>query len=156
MLRRKWTFKCGGQQVVLVKKRNERTTHVLMKAFLWALYLPAYPDLGVEVQIGDRYKPDVVALDSQETPRFWGEAGQVGERKLQSLFKRFSHTHFAIAKWNQRLDPHLSILEKALQPLKRHAPCDLISFAEDSAQLFINEREEIQIRHEDLLWHRLT
>ena len=60
MLRRKWTFKAHGKQIVLVKKRNEQSRHVLMKAFLWALYLPSFPRLTVEVGIGERFKPDVV------------------------------------------------------------------------------------------------
>jgi hypothetical protein len=34
-----------------------------MKALLWALYLPIYPKLSVEIAIGDRYRPDVVELD---------------------------------------------------------------------------------------------
>ena len=155
MLPRKWTLKSQGQQVVFVKKQNERSTHVLMKAFIWALYLPTYPDLSVEIKIGDRYKPDVVALDPDGHPRFWGEAGQVSERKLHSLFKRHPHTHFAIGKWNQRLEPHAAILEKALAGIKRSAPCDLISFPEDSVAQFIGEGDRIGISHDSLVWRRL-
>ena len=69
LLRRKWTLRAGDRQVVLIKKPYESTEHVVMKALLWALYLPDYPDLTVEVGVGDRYKPDVVALDSHPPPR---------------------------------------------------------------------------------------
>lgn len=68
MLRRKWTLRAHGEQVVFVKKRNERAEHVLMKSFLWALYLPDYPDLTVEISIGDRYKP-AVSLPSTSVVR---------------------------------------------------------------------------------------
>jgi hypothetical protein len=44
----------------------------------WALYLPLYPNLSVEIGVGDRYKPDVVALGEDGRPLFWAEAGQVG------------------------------------------------------------------------------
>ena len=74
-LRRKLTVRAEGRQIVLVKKPVERLEHVLMKAFLWALYLPQYDDLAVEIPVGDRYKPDVVSLDAFGQPRFWGEAG---------------------------------------------------------------------------------
>ncbi len=151
MLRRKWTLRAHGQQVVFVKNRNERAIHVMMKAFVWALYLPEYPNLSVEIKIGDRYKPDVVALDLEQQPLFWGEAGQVSERKLRALFKRYPHTHFAIGKWNQRLAPHAAILEKALRGIKRTAPCDLISFPEDSVERFVGERGEIGIGFDDVL-----
>lgn len=155
MLRRKWTLKAHGQQVVFVKNRNERAIHVLMKAFIWAIYLPTYPDLSVEIKIGDRYKPDVVALNLEQQPTFWGEAGQVSERKLRSLFKRYPHTHFAIGKWSQRLDPHAAIIEKALAGGKRSAPCDLLSFPEDSLERFVDERDRIDIGFEDVDYRQL-
>ena len=82
LLRRKWTLRSHGRQVVFIKQKNESSAHVIMKALLWALYLPAYPDLAVEVAIGDRFKPDVVQLDAAQSPVFWGEAGQVSERKM--------------------------------------------------------------------------
>ncbi len=53
LLRRKWTLRAHGRQVVFVKKPVESSTHVVMKALLWALYLPQYPDLTVEIAIGD-------------------------------------------------------------------------------------------------------
>lgn len=76
-LRRKWTLRAHGRQVVFVKKPVESTEHVVMKALIWALYLPQYPDLIVEIPVGDKYKPDVVSLDAQGEPVFWGEAGDV-------------------------------------------------------------------------------
>lgn len=155
MLRRKWTLRAHGHQVVFVKKVNEHTAHVLMKAFVWALYLPDYPNLSVEVPIGDRYKPDVVALDPDGTPCFWGEAGQVQVKKLRSLVHRYRHTHFALAKWSTRLDPLLAIVTNALQDLDRDAPVDILCFPPDSAERFIHDRGEIQLTHDDLNWTRL-
>jgi hypothetical protein len=70
-LRRKWMLRTQDRQVVFVKKPHESDTHVLMKALLWALYLPAYPELTVEIAVGDRYKPDVVALNARGEPLFW-------------------------------------------------------------------------------------
>ena len=155
MLRRKWTLRAGDQQVVFVKKSNEHAHHVLMKAFLWALYLPTYPQLVVEISIGDRYKPDVVALGAQQQPLFWGEAGQVSERKLHALFKRYPHTHFAIAKWHTSLRPHADIIRSALHNLKRSAAVDLLSFPVNSAERFIDQQDQIHVRHQDLEWLRV-
>jgi hypothetical protein len=159
LLRRKWTLRAHGRQVVFVKRTNERSAHVLMKAFLWALYLPQYPDLKVETAIGDRFKPDVVSLrmdDPYAEPRFWGEAGQVGVDKIRSLARRYRHTHFAIARWETSLRPLTEIVKKALDGLDRTAPFDLISFDADSATHFIDETGEITVSHSDVEWIRLT
>src|SRR5688572_29647758 len=118
LLRQKWTFRAGERQIVLVKSPNERETHVVMKALLWALYMPQYPDISVEIRLQDRYKPDVVAFDAELSPLFWGEAGQVGVEKLRSLFKRYRATHFAIAKWETRLDPVEALARDALRGLR--------------------------------------
>lgn len=154
-LRRKWTLRAHDRQVVFVKKINERREHVLLKAFLWALYLPAYPDLVVEIRVGDRYKPDVVSLDRQGQPRFWGEAGRVGVEKLRSLARRYSDTHFAIAKWDTRFQPFVTVVADALGGLRRSAPFDLLNFPADSFERFVDERGHIHLTHADLEWTQL-
>lgn len=157
-LRRKWTLRAHGQQVVFVKKSNERRVHVLMKAFLWALYLPQYPDLKVEIPIGDRYKPDVVSLDTLDPfadPRFWGEAGQVGVDKIESLARRYRQTHFAIAKWETNLEPLAEIVGDVLAEHERSAPFDLLCFPDDSAERFIDADGRVRLSHDDVDWQRL-
>lgn len=154
-LRRKWTLRAHGKQVVFIKKARERSEHVLMKAFIWALYLPVYADLVVEIGVGDRYKPDVVSLDPDGQPRFWGEAGRVGADKIRSLARRHRDTHFAIAKWDTRFSPFLRVVSDALAGLQRSAPFDLLNFPADSAERFVNERSQIQVTHADVEWRRL-
>jgi hypothetical protein len=155
MIRRKWTLRAHGKQIVLVKRVNEQSRHVLMKAFLWALYLPVYPEILVEVSIGDRYKPDLVALDSEGRPTFWGEAGQLGVEKLKSLLRRYRDTHFAIAKWNTPPHRFLDTMKKTVSSIDRQSPLDLIRFPGDSATRFINGRGEIHIVHDLLEWIRI-
>ncbi|MDQ3250150.1 MAG: hypothetical protein M3Q45_13200 [Chloroflexota bacterium] len=158
LLRRKWTLRAHGRQVVFVKNPHEHTHHVLMKALLWALYLQTYPALQVEIAIGDRYRPDVVALhdtDPRADPHFWGEAGQVGVEKIHTLVRRYRDTHFAIAKWATNLYPWTEIIVKALNGVARNAPFDLICFPENSAEQFIDEHGTIRVRHADLVWRRL-
>lgn len=152
---RKWALKAHGRQVVFVKGLNtESSEHVLMKAFIWALYLPQYPDLTVEVSIGDRYKPDLVSLDERGRPRFWGEAGKVAVEKIRSLSRRYRDTHFVIAKWDHRLDPLAEIVSGALAKVERHAPFDLISFPPDSYQRFIDSEGGVHLTHQDIEWRR--
>jgi hypothetical protein len=159
-LRRKWTLRAHERQVVFVKKAVESAEHVVMKALLWALYLPEYPDLIVEIKIEDRYKPDLVALrapgpQGAYEPLFWGEAGDVTTAKIRSLARRFKRTHFALGKWATPLGPLASIVRDATQGLGRTAPFDLIRFPQDAAERFIDDEGVIRVRHEDLDWLRL-
>jgi hypothetical protein len=150
-LRRKLTLRAHGEQVVFVKHKQERIEHLWMKAFLWALYLPDYPDLSVEVRVGDRYKPDVVATDPRRgRPRFWGEAGHVGPEKIEALVERYPATHFAVAKWATALDPFLDLIETAVHPVDRSAPIDLLRVPADSPDRFVDAKGRISISWDDV------
>lgn len=151
---RKRMLRAGDKQMVFARNPNESAEHVLMKAFLWALYLPQYPDLTVEIRIGDRYKPDVVQMEidrfGERRPVFWGEAGQISVKKIESLARRFRETHFAIGKWETTLAPYVAIVQEATSKLERSAPFDLIRFPGDSASRFIDCDGVIHITFEDV------
>lgn len=161
-LRRTLTLRASDgadlRKLVLVKKRGESIEHVLMKAVLWALYLPAYPEMQVEVSIGDAYKPDLVQLEpppgglayGDPEPVFWGEAGKVSAAKWRSLLKRFPHTHFAVAKWAERLDPHADIVRRALGGRARRAPFDLLSVPADAADRFLADDGTVRVTFDDV------
>lgn len=158
--RRKWMLRAHGQHIVVVKGTRERFSHPLMKALLWALYLPEYPNISIEIHIGDKYKPDVIAYPPgvplrQGEPVFWGEAGQTSRDKIRSLVRRYKHTHFALAKWDMPLEPYTRIVSEALAGVQRSAPFDIISFAADSAERFIDDDGYVHINHADLTWVRL-
>ena len=155
-LRGKWSFHAHGQRIVLSKKSNEGLVHVLMKALLWGLYLPAYPELRVEFAVGSRFKPDLVQLDSQGEVEFWAEAGKVSAKKMRTLVSRHRRTHFAFAKWETDLSPFCKILDKPMKNNRREAPVDLISFPRDSAEKFIGADGNIAIRLSDLTWFRIS
>lgn len=149
-LRRKWTFRAHGEQKVFVKKSYESDIHVVMKALLWAIYLPDYPDLSVEITVGNRYKPDLVQLDHAGKPEFWGEAGQVRLKKMRTLLNRFRSTHLAFAKWNMNLRPFEKFLRKEINSVPRSAPVDLILFPADSGERFIRPDGEIRMESNDI------
>ena len=150
-LRRKLTLRAHGEQVVFVKQKQERIAHVWMKAFLWALYLPGYPDLSVEVTVGDKYKPDVVQMDAlRGRPDFWGEAGAVSDDKIAALVRRYPDTHFAMSKWDTALDPFVEMVSEALAGTTRRAPFDLIRFSGDAGERFIDAKGRIDLSFADV------
>lgn len=161
LLRRKLTFRAaspnGPQKVVFVKKKQEGIEHVLMKAFVWALYLPTYAEIAVEVGIGDRYKPDLVQLGARDEPVFWGEAGKVGAGKIASLVRRYPRTHFALAKWGVPLDPFANVVRDALSLPRtrsgdrpRRAPFDLLRLPPDAAERFVADDGTITLGFDDV------
>jgi hypothetical protein len=150
-LRRKLTLRAHGEQIVLVKRKQERIEHVWMKAFLWALSLPEYPDLDVEVDIGDKYKPDVVAMDRRRgRPAFWGEAGAVCPDKIEYLVTHFSDVPLVFGKWDRPLAPLLETVERAVHTTERTAPIDLLRFPPDSADRFVDDKGRVTVPRETL------
>ena len=126
-----------------------------MKALLWALYLPAYAQLQVEVAIGHRYKPDLVALGAG-TPLFWAEAGRVGNQKFKRVIHRFPRTHFAFAVWGSSLSSMTARVQGQKRGVHRLAPIDVIAFPEDAAALFIGPRGTIRVHPSYLMWQRFV
>lgn len=151
----KYTFRVGGKKQVFVKKPVEHHRHVVMKALLWALYLPAYAQLRVEVSIGYRYKPDLVAPGA-EAPLFWAEAGHVGNQKLKRVIKRFPRTHFAFAVWGSSLESMIARIRRESRGVHRQAPIDVIAFPEDAATRFFEPQGSIRVHHSNLKWQRFV
>lgn len=155
LMRRKWMLKAHGQHIVIVNGTRERFVHPLMKAFIWALYLPQYPDMTVEVNIDDRYKPDVVAFDAgnvrfrPDEPVFWGEAGRIGRDKISAIVRRYPDTHFAFGKWETRLEPFIQQVTESLAGVKRSAPVDILNFTDDTMYC-VDDDGQIHITFEDV------
>lgn len=160
LTRKRWRLHAHDKDIVVVRGGNERFVHPLMKAFIWALYLPQYPDASIEIRIGDKYKPDVVAFGENrgiyqpKEPTFWGEAGRVGKDKIFSIVKRFPDTHFCMAKWDTRLDPYVELVQEALDGVERRAPFDLIRF-HDGDERFVDDGGNITIGFEDVTLVRI-
>ncbi len=156
-LRRKLTVRAHGQTLVLVKRPVESTEHVLQKALLWALYLPAYPGLRVEVPLpgAGRYKPDLLAFDG-ERPVIWCECGVVSVAKMNALLPRYRATHFVFSKWGfspHALDAFAGMIDAALHGVRRTAPVELISFDADTVA-FVGDGGEIAISKRDVVIRR--
>jgi len=154
LTRRRWRLHAHGQHIVIVRGEREHITHPLLKAFLWALYLPDYPAITVEVAVRDRYKPDVVAFDPARAPftgqpAFWGEAGQVSAEKVAALVRRYPDTHFAIAKWETPLSSFRPWVEEALRGVRRCAPMDLLNVP-DACIRCIDDDGRVHITFDDV------
>jgi|UniRef100_A0A7S3BSP8 hypothetical protein len=139
------------REATLVKVRGESIQHVLMKGFLWALLLPNYPDAACEINVGHRYRPDVVALSPTGGPLCWGECGAVTVEKLRALATEFPHTHFAVAKWaHSDLSGYAEQLRTELALPPRSAPFEILSIPDNAPDTFLTDDGQVELAREDL------
>ena len=145
-----------GRPLTLVKVRGESVEHVLMKGFLWALLLPSYPSVVCEMDVGHRYKPDVVSLGDAGAPVCWGECGAVTVGKLAQLAEDFPATHFAVCKWaHSDISGHAQQLRSDLETKfewvrERVAPFEVLTIPDNGPDEFITEDGEILITRDQL------
>jgi hypothetical protein len=94
-------FNLAGQRMRLWQRTGESYEHVLMKALGYAMFSDEYPTLEIEVKVGLRYKPDLVARDESGNFLFWGEAGANSLRKTGWLLKHTRTKKLALFKIGQ-------------------------------------------------------
>lgn len=140
----KLTVRVGGRKLVLAKRAWESERHVLLKALVFGLYVPIFPNLTVERPIGHRYQPDLVALAADGRPLFWAECGETGRQKLASLVRAFPDTHVVVAKQVATLAPYAAMVRAAVSGVRRGAPVELLNLPPD-ADRFIAPDGEITI-----------
>jgi len=102
----------------ILKKRQETLQHVLTKAILWKLYSEEYENIDIEQDIGDPdYLPDVISLNLQGRPVFWGESGRMKVHKAIDLMKRYPEVHIVHCRWDMELSEIEAPLMGHLQDL---------------------------------------
>lgn len=81
-------FTLTGKRVRLWQRPGESYEHVLMKALGYAMFSRKYPHLEIEVKVGLRYKPDLIAPGEENGDfDFWGECGTNSLRKTGWILK---------------------------------------------------------------------
>jgi hypothetical protein len=102
----------------VLKKKQETLQHVLTKAMMWKLYCDDYQFIEIEKDIGDQdYLPDVVSLDNEGRPLFWGESGRMKVHKAVDLMKRYPEAHIVHCRWDMELSEIEAPLMEYLQDL---------------------------------------
>ena len=146
------TLTAHGSTLRMAKNPGESVQHLLLKSMLWALLLPSHPSAACELDLGLRYRPDVVALGDDGVPQWWGECGSVKASKLDDLAAAFPHARISVAKWGRSdLRGYAQCLRSELSlPPTRTAPFELISFPADSVDRFLSDDGELRVSFEDL------
>ena len=136
-------FQLAGRRVRLWQRPGETYGHVLMKALGYAMFVGEYPNLEIELPVGLRYKPDLVALAADEEGRraagarfrFWGECGLVTVRKVAWLLKHGDTERLVLFKIGCGAAPLVRELRGAIDARYREAGrLTLINFVADIAE----------------------
>ena len=91
-------FQLAKEKVRLWQRNGESYEHILMKALGYAMFAGEYPTLEIEVKVGLRYKPDLVARNVNGDFLFWDEAGSNSLRKTAWLLKHTRTEKLALFK----------------------------------------------------------
>ena len=136
-------FELAGRRVRLWQRRGETYGHVLLKALGFAMYVPEYPRLEIELSVGLRYKPDLVALNEgiDNRPRagarflFWGECGLVTMRKVAWLLKHGDAERVVLFKLGCAVAPLVRELREAVAERYREGGrLQLVNFEKDVSE----------------------
>mmetsp|Transcript_89415 Transcript_89415/g.257900 ORF Transcript_89415/g.257900 Transcript_89415/m.257900 type:complete len:264 (-) Transcript_89415:4-795(-) len=152
---------------ILLKKRQETLQHVLTKALLWKLYSEEYPGIEIEFDFGDPdYLPDVISLDEDGNPVFWGESGRMKAHKAIDLMQRYPKAHIVHCRWDMTLDEIAEPLCARLQELfdRHELPDDIVkrpgrftlgALPLDMWRFIDEENGVINVKEEDVSWREL-
>jgi hypothetical protein len=165
----KLNLTANGVTKTLEKKRMETLQHVLTKAMIWKLFMDEYPDLEIELDIGDPdYLPDVVGTSTTTSNHteisFWGESGRMKVHKALDLMRRYPNAHIVHCRWGIDVEsfmgPFTEYLETELQDEDTSwwkgkfsfasLPLEVWEFIDESTGTILIERSDLEWRELDL------
>ena len=129
-------FYLAGGRVRLWQRAGESYEHILMKALGYAMFVGEYPNLEIEVKIGLRYKPDLIAIGSAGNFEFWGECGANSIRKTHWILKHTRTEKLVLFKIGQNVEQLIKQLRAEIPAKYRlGGRLTLINFVSDIAGL---------------------
>ncbi|HEY0049642.1 MAG TPA: hypothetical protein VGB68_10175 [Pyrinomonadaceae bacterium] len=136
-------FTLTGKRVRLWQRPGESYGHVLMKALGWAMFAGKYPHLEIEVKVGLRYKPDLIAARENGDFDFWGECGANSLRKTGWILKHTRTKKLVLFKIGVNAEPIIKQLRAEIPAKYRAAgKLVLINFISDIVNLTASKQIE--------------
>lgn len=114
-----------------------------MKALGYAMFVETYPHLEIEVKIGLRYKPDLIARKGDGDFQFWGECGANSIRKTAWILKHTRTEKFVLFKIGQNIEQLLKQLREEIPAKYRSKErFSLVNFTDEIADLTASRQIE--------------
>jgi hypothetical protein len=137
-------FTLAGERVRLWQRLGESYEHVLMKALAYAMFAAEYPHLEIEIKVGLRYKPDLIAVNTESDEfDFWGECGANSLRKTAWILKHTRTRKLVLFKIGINAEQFIKQLRAEI-PAKYRArgKLVLVNFVSDIANLTASKQIE--------------
>jgi hypothetical protein len=136
-------FTLAGKRVRLWQRPGESYEHVLMKALGYAMFVRKYRHLEIELKVGLRYKPDLIAFKTIGDFDFWGECGANSLRKTAWILKHTRTRKLALFKIGINAEQIIKQLRAEI-PAKYRAggKLVLINFVSDIVNLTASKQIE--------------
>ena len=129
-------FQLAGKRMRLWQRQGESYEHILMKALGFAMFFQEYPTLEIEIKVGLRYKPDLIARNAAGEFLFWGECGSNSLRKTNWLLKHTRTEKLVLFKIGQNPEQLIKQLREEITAKYRPAGrLALINFVADIKDL---------------------
>jgi hypothetical protein len=129
-------FTLAKRRTRLWQRPGESYEHVLMKALGYAMFVDDFPRLEIEIKVGLRYKPDLIAARENGDFAFWGECGQNSIRKTHWILKHTRTEKLALFKIGRNNESLIKQLREEISPKYRAGgKLVLINFVSDIADL---------------------
>lgn len=143
-----FNFELAENRIRLWQRPGESYEHVLMKALGYAMFVPEFPQLEIEVRVGLRYKPDLVAREADGRFSFWGECGANSLKKTAWLLKHAKVDKLVLFKIETNVAQLVSQIREEIP--ERYRPAGklrVINFVSDIVRL-TEERETLSVPRE--------
>lgn len=136
-------FQLAGKRMRLWQRVGESYEHVLMKALGFAMFAGEFPTLEIEIKVGLRYIPDLIAQNAAGEFLFWGECGSNSLRKTAWILKHTRTEKLVLFKINQNHEQLTRQLREEI-PAKYRSPnrLILINFVGDIVNLTASKEIE--------------
>jgi hypothetical protein len=130
------TFSLGRSRIRLWQAAGESYEHVLMKALAYSIFVREHPRLQIEVKVGLRYKPDLIAVAEDGTFDLWVECGMISITKTAWLAKHTTARRIVICKIDLNADQLIKQLRTDISPKYRPAErLSILNFVSDIRNL---------------------
>ncbi len=127
----------------LWQRQGESYEHILMKALGFAMFFEKYPMLEIEVKVGLRYKPDLIAQNAAGDFLFWGECGSNSLRKTNWLLKHTRTEKLVLFKIGQNPEQLIKQLREEIpQKNRSQGRLVLINFVGNIVNLNVSKQIE--------------
>lgn len=136
-------FALAGKKTRLWQRTGESYEHILMKALGYAMFVGEYPNLEIEMRVGLRYKPDLIALDEENNFSFWGECGQNSIRKTHWILKHTRTKEMVLFKISANIEQLIKQIRQEIpEKYRPNGRLRLINFCHNIVKLTATKQIE--------------